>query len=710
MATTVLNGKPDAGNTRVRFFDEGDVAPAKPGRGSLFHIYGFGQNVVAVCAVALACGVKGQDSALWTNPDGGLWSVGANWTQTPGAGNPTFLTNNFAVPYTVTVDADASITNLTVKNTASGVTLAVDTTLSFLNAGVATLAEGATMEIRGGGEFRIDEEILTYRRLKSNVNLVDFDVRKGAEITVSAGGVLTMTNMAADVILGDTSGSVTSKITVAEGGRLLFRSHPSFNNWSRLKLYENGVLDIRGRAEFLGQFPSYSENFALNGGIMVLSGTGAFIERNAFGYFTRGVVLATDDALLETGSRTYISPGAGQTSEIIMTGRARLNMTADTLCIGDQAEGAARITIDSVTNHYLSGGLMVGVKKGYGELNILDGYVLASMYSTKIGAYENVALTDNSTGMVRVADNGVFVTSGDAIAWGNQPLTRGLAVGCGGEYLKETVDGATLYRSNGWYNGFLEVSGNGIVSNWYGPFVVGSGPRGYGKVTQTGGLIYNRRYNNYELLTIGCGGGTGEYSVSGGETLCESFAYVGGAPLPGAFRGGDMNALNYTSQPCLTNNLDATGTLSVSGTGVFRVTRSGVGALYVAAAGNGTMRVGSGGTIVADNIFLTNTHDRVSGAIIGHARVEFTPGADSVGLIETSGGFEIAEGAELAVDVSAVSPHTAKLLLVKCATRTGSFAEDNITITGGEAFSVVQDANDPCIYLKQFVGTSVIIR
>ena len=35
--TAVLNGKPDAGNPHVRF-DEGEVASAKPRRGSLLYI------------------------------------------------------------------------------------------------------------------------------------------------------------------------------------------------------------------------------------------------------------------------------------------------------------------------------------------------------------------------------------------------------------------------------------------------------------------------------------------------------------------------------------------------------------------------------------------------------------------------------------------------------------------------------------------------
>ena len=52
MTNAILRGKPDAGNPHVRF-DEGEVAPVKPRRGSLLYKI---TNAVSVwvCAIILA--------------------------------------------------------------------------------------------------------------------------------------------------------------------------------------------------------------------------------------------------------------------------------------------------------------------------------------------------------------------------------------------------------------------------------------------------------------------------------------------------------------------------------------------------------------------------------------------------------------------------------------------------------------------------------
>ena len=61
MTNAILRGKPDAGNPHVRF-DEGEVASAKPRRGSLLY-----KKLLTLAAVALVASASQAASIAWGN-------------------------------------------------------------------------------------------------------------------------------------------------------------------------------------------------------------------------------------------------------------------------------------------------------------------------------------------------------------------------------------------------------------------------------------------------------------------------------------------------------------------------------------------------------------------------------------------------------------------------------------------------------------------
>ena len=64
MTNAILRGKPDAGNPHVRF-DEGEVASAKPRRGSLLYKHLLFASCLALAAFALSAHAADADYPEW---------------------------------------------------------------------------------------------------------------------------------------------------------------------------------------------------------------------------------------------------------------------------------------------------------------------------------------------------------------------------------------------------------------------------------------------------------------------------------------------------------------------------------------------------------------------------------------------------------------------------------------------------------------------
>ena len=75
MTNAILRGKPDAGNPHVRF-DEGEVASAKPRRGSLL----YNKHKLLVAAVLITAEFAFAETFTWTGAQDAYWTNAANWT------------------------------------------------------------------------------------------------------------------------------------------------------------------------------------------------------------------------------------------------------------------------------------------------------------------------------------------------------------------------------------------------------------------------------------------------------------------------------------------------------------------------------------------------------------------------------------------------------------------------------------------------------
>ena len=117
MMNASLNGKPYAGNPHVRF-DEGEVASAKPRRGSLLYTTKTVKvALAAACAVALCDASAAVVTRSWDGDASGNWSVAENWTDDtkPAKDEKALLPSVSSGTRTVTVDEAPWIDGLVVQ-------------------------------------------------------------------------------------------------------------------------------------------------------------------------------------------------------------------------------------------------------------------------------------------------------------------------------------------------------------------------------------------------------------------------------------------------------------------------------------------------------------------------------------------------------------------------------------------------------------------
>jgi hypothetical protein len=113
--------------------------------------------------------------------------------------------------------------------------------------------------------------------------------------------------------------------------------------------------------------------------------------------------------------------------------------------------------------------------------------------------------------------------------------------------------------------------------------------------------------------------------------------------------------------------------------------------------GIGTLTIGSNGVCSAKDIVLTNN-------TASTLRCEL--GASGLGTLRAGGTLSIC-GAKLEVDATAYAGGAVWVKLVDCATRTTSFAPENITVTG---VGLVRQDRDEDIWLFMQRGTFIGIR
>jgi hypothetical protein len=235
--------------------------------------------------------------------------------------------------------------------------------------------------------------------------------------------------------------------------------------------------------------------------------------------------------------------------------------------------------------------------------------------------------------------------------------------------------------------GELVVSGSGVITNT-GVILVGVNGA-TGTVTQSGGRIVHAPSGDagvqarkmtvlgYGFGTGTFGGGAGSFELSGGAFQTPSRVYIGGMPT-------DVQSYSRSG---------GVGRLKVTG-GSFTVNNN---MLTLGGYGTGTLIIGSNGTCAVKDLILTNNTQ---------STLRFELGATGLGTLTAGGALHIYPGAKLEVDTTAYTGGEARIKLVDCVTRSGSFDPANITVTGKGY--VRQDEAD--IYLQFQRGTMLMVR
>jgi len=604
-----------------------------------------------------------QAATVWKDAVDGDWNTAANWTEgVPAGGNPAFMTNTTA-SHTVTVASEPAdiATNLTIR-TVPGLTTTLDIAapIAFTNAWLA-LSTGAVVRIAEGGALNYNGKGATTVASDQTVRIFH-----GARLSVD-GGLCDVTNYMGQFRI-EGSGPLTSRLTVASG---TFRYVPQPNQ-NGIRIYSGGRIEMTGGVFEATPDPGYGSAIYQDYGTIDVAGDATFYL-SGHGIFGSGETRFSGDStlVLTKSGRQKINPNrAGDTAWVVFTGNAGIaGAGSDRFTVGAGRAGSwSELRFEGTGSSVVGLTLNIGGTKGYGEVDLLSGYVSVSSYGVRVGCQDEGTSSDAApTGTLRVAGGALWV-EGSAAGW-SKGMFNGLIVGSGNQ---------TVVGSPSFYRGSMHISG-GVVSNTAGFFSVGAG-QAEGDVLQTGGEI---RLTSGYAATIGLAGGTGRYILSNGLLTAVSTIYVGGATTNAL----DRYLLNYPA-----DRHDAQGLLKVAGG-----TLSTTGSLIVGADGDGVLELGPTGTVTAANVVLSNATSSV---------VRFVFDEKGTGQLKATGALKIAEGAKIEIDARAYKGQNPIVPLVSCASREGSFAAANVSLLGSATLE--QDASG--VSLRFNHGTLISIQ
>ena len=681
-------------------------------------------------AFALVVGVYASVNEWKDGVGTGNWSNSDNWQSgaLPTNGDTVYVTNRTAAGEVVTLDADFTsvATNVLVVGNSGGGTNVVRVAKRFEVARASATSAYWDMQIKAGGRLELVDggELVRHSGKYGEYNSTDgwnhylLGLSGGGEFR-QTGGILAITNQSMQgILIGDTSGSVTSRY-VMTGGYFLWK--PEVVSSASLVIRSRGIMDVSGNAciDFRHDNAKYRvDEFALRGGLFDLHGNATFtngasscfvfgmgtakIRENAsFVRAPAGSSPAAGFVVVTPNDADSATPGA--TAHIIVKDDAVFRPCGGdhSFMIGLRAGTKALVDFSSSQNNVLGRSfLYVGCNAGYGELNLdlgSSGYVESGIYSgihvgaddlmpAGAGVYSSATTRESvttaaPTGVVNMASGHLFIGGNTSQAW-NYKYLVGLVVGNGSRTRSDLADPfeSRLYR------GEFHLSG-GVVTN-QAHLVVGAG-RATGLMVQTGGEVYDKCQEGCAMV-VGVAGGHGEYVLSNGTITVKSSLHVGGATTNQLDRGwangqGFPSANNYPghrhdargrftvacadrTKPCRLA-VDKTITVSSDGAGVFEV-------------------VGSGAEISAKDMIVSNVVEAVDG---GESVVKFVLDETGVSPVNLSGRLTIAEGVKLAVDARNLGKTLVRVKLFSFASRMGDFALENISITGARGRIVVGD-------------------
>ncbi len=644
-----------------------------------------------VTIAVLASGVRAPVTAqtAWNSASDGAWTNAGAWTAGVPDANAAFLTNNTA-SYAVTVDATPATPygNLTVTTAAGRTTRLNVNAPGFVSTnGMLSFGRGAIVAVNAGG-------VMGYAgRTPATAPFVE--LKDGGVWRVDGGTVdftdlrrATPTSGNCYVYLGNGS---TGRMEVTSG-EVLFKGLESPDE-------TNKTVVVR-----VGNETGGCGELVMSGGSMTLYNSSSdwsqqVLNIGANGVGVRGMVSLSGEAMLLVSNMVNVGGDRG-TGSLDVAGNAIFRMPrGNRLYAGMSSRALGTVTVRENGFLNLSGtdGLHMGTESGRGILNIEGGQAeVCGLHLCVSGAALSGGCGElNLTGgmLTHRTGNGYGITvaragTATAGAYGVMRMTAGLidlSIGLWQAYW--TQNGIPLGKVGSTANvggnalGEFFISGGTVTNS--GQFVLGMGPGATGVVVQTGGEIRQAAVNASprSFLTVGWGGGYGSYTLSGGSVVSWRNAYIGGhftsdygyEPTDAAFTGGSVGVLRIDGGYLTVTNAD----------------------LFIGRNGTGTLILGSNGVCTARHVVLTNNTQ---------ATVRFELGEAGCGTLTAVGTLSLSAGAKLEADTSAYTGTVPWVRLIDCATRSGTFATENITVTGK---GVVRQDLDEDVWLYMERGTVI---
>ncbi len=606
--------------------------------------------------------VEDRDNLVyWSNVSGGDWSAGDNWDRgVPREISSVYITKTG--PYNVNLEGAAEFNSLLIASRQGPVKLSVSGNAE-ISKGRMTIATNGVFEVTPTGNVEV-----AFPSDSSN-STDELLVQEGGKF-VSEGRFVTS--------------NLYGQITVAKGGVMqilggeFIAAPPRVRRNDNALFVRGGTLAVTNATMTLG-YDFNSDTEALGDSRSFRSTQGACVSlHNAkvrLNQWTWGTIFGTGRTILSGDTvldcHNYIrgdftATEFGETCYVTLEDNAVIKgMQELSICDanGNPVNARAILTLSSPGVEVKDfPGVHVGCENGYGEVNINAGLLdCTGSYGVVLGDKSPKKAQSDAqgccpTGVVKVT-GGLWRVGGRD--WGT--VLRGMVIGNG-----VFVSGPNVTSR---FNGFVELSGNGTITNTH-RLSVGVA-YGYGRINVSGGSFVNRSPNP---AVIGVAGGEGEWIQSGGTAVFSSDFYVGGS------RTNEMKCTNMACEGFWTRN-DSKGLLDISG-GTLDV---GNANMIVSAFGKGEIALSGNGLIKVKNLILSNTVDMVTSQRY-IAKIKVKPNSQgNVSLISASGNVVLSEGVSLECDFSEYEGEKSIFPIVSAANIIGAFKTENVVFKGNGA-------------------------
>lgn len=623
------------------------------------------------------------DSGTWTSTTTGLWSDGANWSDSTVANGlgytADFGTIDTTADVTVHIDSARTIGNLTFGDTltssAAGWTLGNNgnsANILTLSGGTPTitvnqLGTGKTatigLEIAGtAGLTKMGVGTLVLSGANSYTGTTTISagtLAYGANDVISTsgvlvdGGILSMGSYSGSVgtVTVDGGGSITGSGTLSSTGNLYIGKNGS----GTLDITSGGTLKNTSSSGYIG----YNSGST---GVVKIDGTDSrwTSYRSLYvGHEGNGTLTLTNGGTL-WADNSGVTVGFASNSVGVMTvdGTNASSVVVNALGVGDEGDGTLNISKGGVVSTNTYG--YIGISSGS------TGKATVTNPNSKWTNHSKFYVGYSGDGTLDISDSGVVENTSGYVGYSSGSMGEVTVANAGSQWINSRE--LSVGHSG---TGTLNISDSGTVSNTSGYIGYSSGS--VGEVTVVGaGSRWTNSSLGYSDLYVGLDG-SGILNIDDhGEVLVNGTTYVAYNPGSSGKINFDNGSLTTYMLRALSANLTGTGTINTGGfVGdvdiVFDSTSSSTFTLHdqpdqnitvnlnldypwgdvgVGDQGNGSLTVCNGATIKSQNGYLGNAVNSV-----GVARIEDTSnwtnsqqlyvGREGHGILEIVGGAKV---------------------------------------------------------------------